>query len=144
MDFKHILGQKETTWNTIFSCLSDGGARQTSRPAGPGKTFSPFPPLDGPALTLMFTCRDDAELEYLKVAQDLEMYGITYFDIRNKKGSELLLGVGALGVNVYENSDKYVETVVLTRTCTSANLFTPLAYITSKLQRCSSNNSKLL
>jgi len=38
----HILGQKESTWNTIFSILSDGGAPQTSR--GPGK----LPPLDGP------------------------------------------------------------------------------------------------
>jgi len=54
----------------------------------------------------MLTCREDAVLEYLKVAQDLEMYGITYFEIRNKKGTELLLGVGALGVNIYENSDK--------------------------------------
>ena len=26
--------------------------------------------------------RDDAEMEYLKIAQDLEMYGINYFQIR--------------------------------------------------------------
>ena len=58
------------------------------------------------AIESMFTCREDAVLEYLKVAQDLEMYGISYFEIRNKKGTELLLGVGALGVNIYENSDK--------------------------------------
>jgi len=56
--------------------------------------------------------RDEAVLEYLKVAQDLEMYGISYFEIHNKKGTELLLGVGAVGVNIYENSDKYVRTVV--------------------------------
>jgi len=64
----------------------------------------------------MFTCRDDAVLEYLKVAQDLEMYGITYFEITNKKGTELLLGVDALGINIYEKSDKYVSTVVLSKT----------------------------
>lgn len=44
--------------------------------------------------------------EYLKIAQDLEMYGITYFDIKNKKGTELWLGVDALGINVYEKQDK--------------------------------------
>lgn len=29
--------------------------------------------------------------EYLKIAQDLEMYGVNYFDIRNKKATELVL-----------------------------------------------------
>jgi len=52
-------------------------------------------------------CRDDAALEYLKIAQDLEMYGVTYFEIRNKKGTELQLGVDALGINIYEKTDKY-------------------------------------
>uniref|UniRef100_A0A8C6LX84 Moesin b n=1 Tax=Nothobranchius furzeri TaxID=105023 RepID=A0A8C6LX84_NOTFU len=37
--------------------------------------------------------REDAMLEYLKIAQDLEMYGVNYFNIKNKKGSELWLGV---------------------------------------------------
>ena len=27
-------------------------------------------------------CRDEAEMEYLKIAQDLEMYGVNYFTIR--------------------------------------------------------------
>ena len=45
-------------------------------------------------------------MEYLKIAQDLEMYGVNYFDIKNKKGAELLLGVDALGLNVYEKEDK--------------------------------------
>jgi len=53
-------------------------------------------------------CRDDAMMEYLKIAQDLEMYGVNYFDIKNKKGSELWLGVDALGLNIYEKEDKYV------------------------------------
>lgn len=47
-------------------------------------------------------------LEYLKIAQDLEMYGVNYFDIKNKKGTELWLGVDALGLNIYEKDDKWV------------------------------------
>uniref|UniRef100_A0A8C1MDL2 Moesin a n=1 Tax=Cyprinus carpio TaxID=7962 RepID=A0A8C1MDL2_CYPCA len=43
---------------------------------------------------------------YLKIAQDLEMYGVNYFSIKNKKGSELWLGVDALGLNIYEQNDK--------------------------------------
>lgn len=50
--------------------------------------------------------REDAMLEYLKIAQDLEMYGVNYFDIKNKKGTELWLGVDALGLNIYEKEDK--------------------------------------
>ncbi len=45
-------------------------------------------------------------MEYLKIAQDLEMYGVNYFDIRNKKGTELWLGVDALGLNIYEKNDR--------------------------------------
>uniref|UniRef100_A0A674MRG4 FERM domain-containing protein n=1 Tax=Takifugu rubripes TaxID=31033 RepID=A0A674MRG4_TAKRU len=37
--------------------------------------------------------REDAMMEYLKIAQDLEMYGVNYFEIKNKKGTELWLGV---------------------------------------------------
>uniref|UniRef100_A0A3P9NQD0 Ezrin b n=1 Tax=Poecilia reticulata TaxID=8081 RepID=A0A3P9NQD0_POERE len=50
--------------------------------------------------------REDAMLEYLKISQDLEMYGVNYFDIKNKKGTELRLGVDALGLNIYEKDDK--------------------------------------
>ncbi|KAJ8271020.1 hypothetical protein GJAV_G00121860 [Gymnothorax javanicus] len=50
--------------------------------------------------------KEDAMMEYLKIAQDLEMYGVNYFDIKNKKGTELWLGVDALGLNVYEKEDK--------------------------------------
>uniref|UniRef100_A0A8C9A4T3 Moesin n=1 Tax=Prolemur simus TaxID=1328070 RepID=A0A8C9A4T3_PROSS len=50
--------------------------------------------------------REDAVLEYLKIAQDLEMYGVNYFSIKNKKGSELWLGVDALGLNIYEQNDR--------------------------------------
>ncbi|XP_055004865.1 LOW QUALITY PROTEIN: radixin-like [Boleophthalmus pectinirostris] len=50
--------------------------------------------------------REDAMMEYLKIAQDLEMYGVNYFQIKNKKGTELWLGVDALGLNIYEHADK--------------------------------------
>ncbi|KAK3749558.1 hypothetical protein QZH41_019699 [Actinostola sp. cb2023] len=53
-----------------------------------------------------YTLKQDAMLEYLKIAQDLEMYGVNFFDIKNKKGTELLLGVDALGLNIYEKEDK--------------------------------------
>lgn len=58
-------------------------------------------------ICFLFTCcREDAVLEYLKIAQDLEMYGVNYFSIKNKKGSELWLGVDALGLNIYEQNDR--------------------------------------
>jgi len=50
--------------------------------------------------------REDAMMEYLKIAQDLEMYGVNYFEIKNKKGTELWLGVDALGLNIYERDDR--------------------------------------
>lgn len=46
-------------------------------------------------------------VEYLKIAQDLEMYGVNYFNIKNKKGSELWLGVDALGLNIYDKKDRW-------------------------------------
>ena len=58
-------------------------------------------------LPLLFDhCREEAMMEYLKIAQDLEMYGVNYFDIKNKKGTELCLGVDALGLNIYAKEDK--------------------------------------
>lgn len=50
--------------------------------------------------------REDAMMEYLKIAQDLEMYGVNFFEIKNKKGTELWLGVDALGLNIYEREDR--------------------------------------
>lgn len=31
---------------------------------------------------LLSACREEAELEYLKVGQELEMYGVNYFEIK--------------------------------------------------------------
>nr|XP_033793858.1 ezrin isoform X2 [Geotrypetes seraphini] len=50
--------------------------------------------------------KEEAMLEYLKISQDLEMYGINYFEIKNKKGTDLWLGVDSLGLNIYEHNDK--------------------------------------
>merc|ERR1719264_2123011 len=50
--------------------------------------------------------RDEAEMEYLKIAQDLDMYGVNYFQIFNKKESDLWLGVTNLGLNIYEGDNK--------------------------------------
>jgi len=50
-------------------------------------------------------------LEYLKIAQDLEMYGVSYFEIKNRKGSQLYLGVDALGLNIYKSCDKLTPQV---------------------------------
>lgn len=50
--------------------------------------------------------REEAMIEYLKISQDLEMYGVNYFEIQNKKKTQLLLGVDALGLNVYEKQDR--------------------------------------
>lgn len=60
------------------------------------------------ALSLLpfLSTREDSMMEYLKIAQDLEMYGVNYFEIKNKKGTQLWLGVDALGLNIYEHEDK--------------------------------------
>ncbi|XP_060938378.1 ezrin a [Limanda limanda] len=50
--------------------------------------------------------KEEAMIEYLKITQDLEMYGVNYFDIKNKKTTELWLGVDALGLNIYEKADR--------------------------------------
>ncbi|XP_059483546.1 merlin [Neocloeon triangulifer] len=52
--------------------------------------------------------RDEAEMEYLKIAQDLDMYGVSYFSISNKKNTDLWLGVTALGLNIYEKDNKLI------------------------------------
>ncbi|VDM63814.1 unnamed protein product [Angiostrongylus costaricensis] len=50
--------------------------------------------------------REDAEMEYLRVAQDLEMYGILYYPICNKKETDLHLGISAQGLGIYKGSNR--------------------------------------
>ncbi|KAI1716607.1 ezrin/radixin/moesin family domain-containing protein [Ditylenchus destructor] len=54
------------------------------------------------------TSRESAMLSYLKVAQDLDMYGTEYFEISNKKGTDLFLGVHAGGINIYTKNNKLI------------------------------------
>ena len=58
------------------------------------------------SLTLTLAHREDAVLEYLKVAQDLEMYGVNFFKIKNRKSTDLWLSVDSLGLNIYVNADR--------------------------------------
>lgn len=50
--------------------------------------------------------KEESMLEYLKLCQNLEMFGVHYYEITNARGSNLLLGVYALGLNVYKTDDK--------------------------------------
>jgi len=50
--------------------------------------------------------KEAAVMDYLNIAQDLEQYGITYFEVTNKKGTRLWLGVHNLGMDVYEFNNK--------------------------------------
>ena len=43
---------------------------------------------------------------FLNIAQDLDMFGITYFEITNKKGTRLWLGVHNRGMDVYKSTNK--------------------------------------
>lgn len=56
--------------------------------------------------------RDEAEMEYLKIAQDLDMYGVNYFQIFNKKESDLWLGVTNLGLSIYEHDNKLTPKIM--------------------------------
>uniref|UniRef100_A0A8C4QEF9 FERM domain-containing protein n=1 Tax=Eptatretus burgeri TaxID=7764 RepID=A0A8C4QEF9_EPTBU len=45
-------------------------------------------------------------LEYLRLCQDLEMFGVAYFSIKNRRGTNLWLGIDARGLNIYEQDNK--------------------------------------
>lgn len=49
---------------------------------------------------------EEAEMEYLRVAQDLYMYGIHYYPIFNQKDTDLLLGISAQGIAIYETNNR--------------------------------------
>ena len=51
--------------------------------------------------------REEAMMEYMKMIQNLEMFGVSYFTIVNKKGTEMNLGVDALGINIYDKDDRF-------------------------------------
>jgi len=53
---------------------------------------------------------EEAMLEYLKIAENLEMYGISYFPVKNARGTEVFLGVDSGGINVYAKDNKLKPT----------------------------------
>ena len=57
--------------------------------------------------------REDVMMEYLKIAQDLEMYGVSYFEIQDQKGTKLWLGVYERGLNIYEHNNKLVVCLIV-------------------------------
>ncbi|XP_053310885.1 merlin-like [Spea bombifrons] len=51
--------------------------------------------------------RDEAEMNYLKIAQDLDMFGMNYFPITHAKNdADILLGVNAKGIHIYSRNNK--------------------------------------
>ncbi|XP_053700595.1 uncharacterized protein LOC128747072 [Synchiropus splendidus] len=50
--------------------------------------------------------KEEAMVEYLKVAQELEMFGVIYFEIQNKNGTDMWLGVDAHGVKISLKDDR--------------------------------------
>uniref|UniRef100_A0A1I8BNS0 Moesin/ezrin/radixin homolog 1 n=1 Tax=Meloidogyne hapla TaxID=6305 RepID=A0A1I8BNS0_MELHA len=50
--------------------------------------------------------REDAEEEFLCIAEELDMYGTSFYKILNQRGTELLLGVSAQGLGIYEPDNK--------------------------------------
>lgn len=50
--------------------------------------------------------KEDAMMEYLKLSQNLEMYGVQFYDITNNKGTPLLLGIHAIGLSIYKSDDR--------------------------------------
>lgn len=52
--------------------------------------------------------KSESALEYLKLAQDLEMYGVSYYKIQNDKETILWFGIHPTGINIYEETNKLV------------------------------------
>ena len=44
-------------------------------------------------------------IKFLSAAQDLDRYGVRPYDVTNAKGSSIVLGVTATGVNLYAKDD---------------------------------------
>lgn len=57
-------------------------------------------------LGLKGTSQTDALQDYVNIAQDLEQYGIQYFEVTNKRGTKLWLGVHNMGMDIYEYNNK--------------------------------------
>ena len=45
--------------------------------------------------------KEEAMMEYMKVAQDLETYGVNYYGVVNKNNTDVLLGIDALQISIF-------------------------------------------
>ncbi|VDL14573.1 unnamed protein product [Hymenolepis diminuta] len=52
-----------------------------------------------------------AMLHYLEIAEGLETYGVEFFEIYNRRGTDLLLGIDAMGLAVYKPPDRITPKV---------------------------------
>ncbi|KAF9798011.1 hypothetical protein SFRURICE_007530 [Spodoptera frugiperda] len=50
--------------------------------------------------------RDEAEMEYLKIAQDLDMYGVNYFAIKETQSEPDISKAGTTSMPLYDTGDK--------------------------------------
>lgn len=66
---------------SLISCFSLLLHLLSSHPLLP-LLFLPLDPSQSSPLSVCLWTRDEAEMEYLKIAQDLDMYGVNYFLIR--------------------------------------------------------------
>ena len=55
--------------------------------------------------------KEEAMMEYMKVSQDLETYGVNYYGVVNKKNTEVLLGIDALQISIYDKNNKLSPTL---------------------------------
>nr|CDS33033.2 radixin [Hymenolepis microstoma] len=52
-----------------------------------------------------------AMLHYLEIAEGLETYGVEFFEIYNRRGTDLLLGIDAMGLAIYKPPDRITPKV---------------------------------
>lgn len=55
--------------------------------------------------------KEEAMMEYMKVSQDLETYGVNYYGVVNKNNTDVLLGIDALQISIYEKNNKLSPTL---------------------------------
>ncbi|KAE9548604.1 hypothetical protein FO519_008189 [Halicephalobus sp. NKZ332] len=50
--------------------------------------------------------REDVSVNFLKIAKELDSYGITYFDFKTPRGTEIHIGINNEGITIYEHGKK--------------------------------------
>ena len=55
--------------------------------------------------------KEEAMMEYMKVSQDLETYGVNYYGVVNKNNTQVLLGIDALQISIYDKNNKLSPTL---------------------------------